>query len=97
MRGQSLNAVSVCPHAFLDERASAQLIDGCHQLLTGVHHDRPMPGDGLLQGRAGYEQEAHAFLASELASFTTAQELFASGGAVPLVRQTLDEYSAEEF
>jgi len=45
------------------------------------------------------QQVANAclFLASELASFTTAQELFASGGAVPLVRQTLDEYSAEEF
>ncbi len=45
------------------------------------------------------QQVANAclFLASELASFTTAQELFASGGAVPLVRQTLDEYSAEDF
>jgi NAD(P)-dependent dehydrogenase (short-subunit alcohol dehydrogenase family) len=41
--------------------------------------------------------DACLFLASELASFTTAQELFASGGAVPLVRQTLDEYTAEEF
>jgi NAD(P)-dependent dehydrogenase (short-subunit alcohol dehydrogenase family) len=45
------------------------------------------------------QQVANAclFLASDLASFTTAQELFASGGAVPLVRQTLDEYSADEF
>lgn len=41
--------------------------------------------------------DACLFLASELASFTTAQELFASGGAVPLVRQTLDEYNAEDF
>ena len=50
--------------------------------------------------RLGHPQQvanACLFLASELASFTTAQELFASGGAVPLVRQTLDEYSAEEF
>lgn len=45
------------------------------------------------------QQVANAclFLASDLASFTTAQELFASGGAVPLVRQTLDEYGADEF
>jgi 3-oxoacyl-[acyl-carrier protein] reductase len=50
--------------------------------------------------RLGQPQEvanACLFLASELAAYTTAQELFASGGAVPLVRQTLDEYSAEEF
>jgi gluconate 5-dehydrogenase len=50
--------------------------------------------------RLGHPQQvanACLFLASELASFTTAQELFASGGAVPLVRQTIDEYSAEEF
>jgi len=50
--------------------------------------------------RLGKPQEvanACLFLASELATFVTAQELFASGGAVPLVRQTLDEYSAEEF
>jgi 3-oxoacyl-[acyl-carrier protein] reductase len=50
--------------------------------------------------RLGKPQEvanACLFLASELATYVTAQELFASGGAVPLVRQTLDEYSAEEF
>jgi 3-oxoacyl-[acyl-carrier protein] reductase len=50
--------------------------------------------------RLGKPQEvanACLFLASELATFITAQELCASGGAVPLVRQTLDEYSAEEF
>lgn len=50
--------------------------------------------------RLGHSQDvanACLFLVSELATFTTAQELFASGGAVPLVRQTLDEYSAEEF
>ncbi len=41
--------------------------------------------------------DACLFLVSELASFTTAQELFASGGAVPLVRQTLDEYDADDF
>jgi 3-oxoacyl-[acyl-carrier protein] reductase len=50
--------------------------------------------------RLGLPQEvanACLFLASELATFTTAQELFTSGGAVPLVRQRLDEYNAEEF
>jgi NAD(P)-dependent dehydrogenase (short-subunit alcohol dehydrogenase family) len=50
--------------------------------------------------RLGKPQEvanAVLYLASELATFITAQELCASGGAVPLVRQTLDEYSAEEF
>jgi 3-oxoacyl-[acyl-carrier protein] reductase len=50
--------------------------------------------------RLGRPQEvanACLFVASELATFVTAQELCASGGAVPLVRQTLDEYSAEEF
>jgi NAD(P)-dependent dehydrogenase (short-subunit alcohol dehydrogenase family) len=50
--------------------------------------------------RLGQSQDvanACLYLVSELASFTTAQELFASGGAVPLVRQTLDEYSAEDF
>lgn len=50
--------------------------------------------------RLGQSQDvanACLYLVSELASFTTAQELFASGGAVPLVRQTLDEYTAEDF
>jgi 3-oxoacyl-[acyl-carrier protein] reductase len=50
--------------------------------------------------RLGQPQEvanAVLYVASELATFVTAQELCASGGAVPLVRQTLDEYSAEEF
>lgn len=37
------------------------------------------------------------FLASRLANYTTAQELFVSGGAPPLVRMPGEEYSAQEF
>ena len=51
-------------------------------------------------GRLGLPQEvanACLFLASDLASYTTAQELFVSGGAFPLVRMPGEEYSAEEF
>lgn len=51
-------------------------------------------------GRLGTPQEvanACLFLASELASFTTGQELFVTGGAYPLVRQPAEEYPAEEF
>ena len=41
--------------------------------------------------------QACLFLASALASYTTGQELFVSGGAFPLVRQPLEEYGPEEF
>jgi 3-oxoacyl-[acyl-carrier protein] reductase len=41
--------------------------------------------------------EACLFLASTLASYTTGQELFVSGGAFPMVRQPLEEYGPEEF
>ncbi len=50
--------------------------------------------------RLGMPQEvanACLFLASELAAYSTAQELFVSGGSFPLVRQIPDEYSADEF
>jgi 3-oxoacyl-[acyl-carrier protein] reductase len=50
--------------------------------------------------RLGQPQEvanACLYLASELAGYTTGQEIFASGGAFPLVRQPWDEYPAEEF
>jgi 3-oxoacyl-[acyl-carrier protein] reductase len=50
--------------------------------------------------RLGTPQEvadACLFLGSDLAAYTTAQELFVNGGAVPLVRQQLEEYEAEEF
>jgi 3-oxoacyl-[acyl-carrier protein] reductase len=50
--------------------------------------------------RLGQPQEVAnccLYLASELASYTTGQEIFASGGAFPLVRQPSDEYPAEEF
>ena len=48
-------------------------------------------------GRPGEVANACLFLASELAGYTTGQEIFASGGAFPLVRQPYDEYSAEDF
>ncbi|MDB5862896.1 MAG: family oxidoreductase [Betaproteobacteria bacterium] len=50
--------------------------------------------------RLGQPQEvanACLFLASALSGYTTGQEIFASGGAFPLVRQPWDEYPAEEF
>ena len=50
--------------------------------------------------RLGTPQEvanACLFLASEMATFTTGQELFVSGGTCPLVRQPLEEYEADEF
>src|SRR5262245_54289485 len=47
----------------LDERAVAQLQGGLLQLGLGVHHDRPVPGDRLLDRLAGDEQEADTFLA----------------------------------
>lgn len=37
------------------------------------------------------------FLASDLATYTTAQELFVSGRAFPLVRMPGEEYPADEF
>ncbi len=50
--------------------------------------------------RLGQPQEvanACLYLASDLAGYTTGQEIFASGGAFPLVRQPWDEYPAAEF
>jgi len=50
--------------------------------------------------RLGAPQEvadACLFLASNLAGYTTATELFVNGGAFPLVRQPLEEYEAEDF
>lgn len=51
-------------------------------------------------GRLGKSQEvanACLFLASNLATYTTGQEMFVTGGAPPIVRQTEEEYPAEEF
>jgi len=51
-------------------------------------------------GRIGLPQEvanACLFLASDLATYTTAQEFFVSGGAYPLVRQPTDDYAAGEY
>jgi len=56
--------------------------------------------DRIPMGRLGMAHEvsrACLFLASDLASYTTAQELFVSGGAYPMVRQPADEYPANEF
>jgi len=50
--------------------------------------------------RLGTPQEvanACLFLASEMASYTTGQELFVTGGTCPMVRQPLEEYEAAEF
>jgi 3-oxoacyl-[acyl-carrier protein] reductase len=41
--------------------------------------------------------DACVFLASELASYTTAQEFFVTGGAFPLVRSPSEEYPPEQF
>src|SRR5215471_20763040 len=49
--------------AVLDEGAVAQLGDGLLQLGLGVHHDRPVPGDGLLDRLARDQQETDALLA----------------------------------
>lgn len=54
----------------------------------------------LPMARLGTPQEvanACLFLASEMASFTTGQELFVSGGTCPMVRQPLEEYEADDF
>src|SRR5713101_7586722 len=49
--------------AVLDERPVAQLGHGLLQFRIGVHHDRSVPGDRLLDRLARDQQEADAFLA----------------------------------
>jgi NAD(P)-dependent dehydrogenase (short-subunit alcohol dehydrogenase family) len=54
----------------------------------------------IAMGRLGTSQEvanACLFLASNLATYTTGQEMFVTGGAPPIVRQTEEEYPAQEF
>jgi 3-oxoacyl-[acyl-carrier protein] reductase len=54
----------------------------------------------VAMGRQGQSQEvanACLFLASNLATYTTGQEMFVTGGAPPIVRQTEEEYPAQEF
>lgn len=66
------------------------------QLKTGFAERR----ERIPMARLGKPQEvanACLFLASELASFTTGHEFFATGGAFPLVRQPTEDYPAEEF
>ena len=46
-----------------DEAAVAQLGDGLLQLGLGVHHDRSIPGDRLLDRLARDQQEADALVA----------------------------------
>jgi NAD(P)-dependent dehydrogenase (short-subunit alcohol dehydrogenase family) len=56
--------------------------------------------DRIPMARLGKPEEvasACLFLASTRASYTTGQELFVSGGAVPLVRQPFEEYGPDEF
>jgi NAD(P)-dependent dehydrogenase (short-subunit alcohol dehydrogenase family) len=51
-------------------------------------------------GRQGLSQEvanACLFLASDLATYTTGQEMFVTGGAPPIVRQPEEEYPSGEF
>jgi 3-oxoacyl-[acyl-carrier protein] reductase len=54
----------------------------------------------VAMGRQGQSQEvanACLYLASDLATYTTGQELFVTGGAPPVVRQPEEEYPAAEF
>src|SRR5260370_5643732 len=46
----------------LDERAVVQLGGRLFQLRPGVHHDRPVPRDRLLNRLTGDQKEANAFL-----------------------------------
>jgi 3-oxoacyl-[acyl-carrier protein] reductase len=48
-------------------------------------------------GKPDEVADACLFLASARAGYTTGQELFVSGGAVPMVRQPLEEYGPDEF
>ena len=48
-------------------------------------------------GRPEEVADACLFLASARAGYTTGQELFVSGGAVPIVRQPFEEYGPDEF
>ncbi len=54
----------------------------------------------VAMGRQGLSQEvanACLFLASDLATYTTGQEMFVTGGAPPIVRQPEEEYPPQEF
>jgi NAD(P)-dependent dehydrogenase (short-subunit alcohol dehydrogenase family) len=54
----------------------------------------------VAMGRQGQSQEvanACLFLASDLATYTTGQEMFVTGGAPPIVRQPEEEYPPKEF
>src|SRR3954468_5808553 len=49
--------------SLLDERPFAQLLDRALELGARVHHDGPVPPDGLLDGRARHEEEPDALVA----------------------------------
>src|SRR5471030_1589523 len=53
----------VSPSALFDERAGAELRDRLPQLRLGVHHDRSIPGDRLLERFSRHEQEPDALAA----------------------------------
>src|SRR3546814_10556079 len=45
------------------EPAFLEIDEGLHQLLAGVHHERPVAGDRLAQRTTGNEDQARAVLA----------------------------------
>src|SRR6185295_7798986 len=49
--------------AMLDERAVLKFANGLLNFRIRVHHDRPVPGDRLLDRLARYKQEVNAFIA----------------------------------
>src|SRR2546430_1837945 len=55
--------VSRLASALLDERAFVQFGEGLLQLGLGVHHDRAIPGDRLLDRLARDQEEPDALLA----------------------------------
>src|SRR5215472_4096897 len=63
-------AISAAP----DERTGIQIGDGLLQLGLGVHHDRPIPGDWLLDRLARDKQEPNALVTSLDRHFVAAVE-----------------------
>src|SRR5260370_25690891 len=68
-----LRASLLC-FAFFQEGAFLQFGEGLAELLLRVHDNRTVPGDRLLQGLAGNEEEADAFVAGLHDDFIAAIE-----------------------
>src|SRR5580704_16162803 len=68
------SAVRFRPPILADEGAVAQLGKGLLQLGFGVHHNRAIPGDRLLDRLAGDQEEADALLAGLHGDFVAAVE-----------------------